>query len=80
VLSRVLNNLPLRYRVAVWIAGVVAFAGAGAWLAYVTPQPLGWQFGAAIGAVLGVVLVSAFLRVMQQPPSTPPHGGARLSF
>jgi hypothetical protein len=72
--ARVLNHLPVRYRVAVWIAGLVACAGTGAWLVTITRVPLQWQSGAAIGLVLGGLVVASFLRAFER--SAPPGGDA----
>ena len=69
-----LHHLPVRYRVAVWIAGLVAFAGAGAWVAFATQVPLEWQSGAAIGVVLGGLAVGSFLRALERAPSDRPDG------
>jgi hypothetical protein len=60
----VLNHLPVRYRVVVWISGLVAFAGVGAWVAFATRVPLAWQSGVVIGAVLGGIAVVSFLRAL----------------
>ena len=62
-----LNHLPVRYRVAVWIAGLVACAGTGAWLVTIIRVPLQWQSGAAIGLVLGGLAVASFLRALERP-------------
>jgi hypothetical protein len=60
----VLNHLPVRYRVTVWVLGLVAFAGVGAWVALVTHMPLAWQAGLAVGVVLGGLAVVSFLRAL----------------
>jgi hypothetical protein len=73
----VLNHLPIRYRVVVWVAGLVAFAGVGAWIAFATQVPLGWQYGAGIGIVLGGLAVSSFLRALEASTSEDPDGGPR---
>jgi hypothetical protein len=70
----VLNHLPVRYRVAVWIAGLVAFAGAGAWVAFATRVPLEWQSGVAIGVILGGLAVGSFLRALERAPADRPDG------
>ncbi len=60
-----LSHLPVRYRVAVWLLGLVAFAGVGAWVAFATRVPLEWQSGAAIGVALGGIAVGSFLRALE---------------
>jgi hypothetical protein len=70
----VLNHLPVRYRVVVWVAGLVAFAGVGAWTAFATQVPLGWQYGAVLGIVLGGIAVASFLRALEASPSDHPDG------
>ena len=61
----VLGRLPQRYRLTIWIAGLVSCAGVGAWAGLVTPLPLMWSSGAAVGVLLGVVLVTAYLAVLE---------------
>jgi hypothetical protein len=73
----VLNHLPLRYRVVVWVAGLVAFTGVGAWLAFATQVPLGWQHGAVIGVVLGGLAVSSFLRALEATTASDRPDGPR---
>jgi hypothetical protein len=70
----VLNHLPVRYRVVVWVAGLVAFAGVGAWIAFATQVPLGWESGAVLGIVLGGVAVASFLRALEASTSEGPDG------
>ena len=72
-----LNHLPVRYRVAVWIAGLVAFAGVGAWVAFATQVPLEWQSGVAIGVILGGLAVGSFLRALERASSDRPDGPRR---
>jgi hypothetical protein len=74
----VLNHLPLRYRIVVWVAGLVAFAGGGAWIVFATHVPLAWQSGAALGVVLGGLAVSSFLRALEATTSDRPDGPRRL--
>ena len=69
-----LNHLPVRYRVFVWVAGLVAFAGVGAWIAFATQVPLGWQYGAVIGIALGGLAVASFLRALEASTSDQPEG------
>ncbi|HET6563155.1 MAG TPA: hypothetical protein VFG72_14875 [Marmoricola sp.] len=73
-----LNHLPVRYRVVVWVAGLVAFAGVGAWIAFSTRVPLAWQSGAAIGIALGGLAVSSFLRALERAGSDDPDGPRQL--
>jgi alpha-D-ribose 1-methylphosphonate 5-triphosphate synthase subunit PhnH len=70
----VLNHLPVRYRIVVWVAGLVACAGVGGWIAFATQVPLEWQSGAAIGVVLGGLAVSSFLRALEGATSDRPDG------
>jgi hypothetical protein len=70
----VLNHLPVRYRIAVWVAGLVAFTGGGVWIAFATQVPLGWQHGAVLGVVLGGLAVSSFLRALEASTSDRPEG------
>ena len=69
-----LNHLPLRYRIVVWVAGLVAFAGVGAWIAFATQVPLGWHHGAVLGIVLGGLAVTSFLRALEASTSDHPDG------
>ena len=62
-----LGRLPLRYRLTIWIAGLVTCAGVGAWAALVSPLPLVWSAGAVIGAGLGVLVVAGYLSVLESP-------------
>jgi hypothetical protein len=64
----VLGRLPLRYRVTIWIAGLVSCAGVGAWAALMTPLPLVWSAGAVLGAGLGVLIVACYLSVLERGP------------
>ena len=80
-----LSRLPLRYRLAVWVAGLASFAGVGAWLAHNTSIPLVWSSGAAVALLLGTLAIVAFLhllasdappaRVASQPVRGPRHRG-----
>ena len=64
----VLGRLPLRYRLTIWIAGLVSCAGVGAWAALMTPLPLMWSSGAVLGAGLGVIVVAGYLSVLVRTP------------
>lgn len=59
-----IGHLPLRYRVILVVVGFVACVGAGAWLAFVTPVPLVWQYGAVVGALVGPAVVTAYCRAL----------------
>ncbi len=63
-----LGRLPLRYRLTIWIAGLVSCAGVGAWAALMTPLPLVWSSGAVLGAGLGVLVVAGYLSVLERSP------------
>jgi hypothetical protein len=69
----VLRQLPLRYQLTIWVVGIIAFAGVGAWLAFTTPVELLWSSGAVLGAALGVLLVAGFIRAIH--PDHQPHPG-----
>lgn len=60
-----LGRLPSRYRLAIWIAGLLTFTVAGAWLALTTPLPMVWSSGAVVGAVLGILAVAAYLHALE---------------
>ena len=69
----VLGRLPLRYRMMIWIAGLVSCAGVGAWIALMTPLPLVWSSGAVVGAMLGVLIVAGYLSVLERSPQAGPR-------
>ncbi len=68
----VLGHLPMRYQVAIWVVGLVATTGTGAWLAWTTPLPLLPTAGALAGALLGVAAVGAFLHAIGTEPQRRP--------
>jgi hypothetical protein len=73
----VLGRLPTRYRLTIWFAGLIAFAGAGAWLSWTTPVPLMWSTGAVLGVLLGVLGVTSFLRQLENGPDARVTPGRR---
>ena len=68
----VLGRLPSRYRLTIWIAGLLTFAGVGAWLAWTTPLPMVWSSGALVGAALGVLMVAGYLHLLESPSQQEP--------
>ncbi len=60
--------MPHRYRVLVWLAGLVSFAGLGVWAGVATPLPVMWAGGALLGALIGVGAVVAFLHSLDRAP------------
>jgi hypothetical protein len=62
----------MRYQVAIWVVGLLATTGTGAWLAWTTPVPLVWTSGALLGAVLGVAAVGAFVHTFGTDPAESP--------
>lgn len=65
-----LGRLPLRYRLTIWITGLLSFAGLGVWAALMTPLPLMWSAGAVVGALLGVLAVAGYLAVLEGGPTS----------
>ena len=63
-----LGALPLRYRVTVWVAGLLSFAGVGAWLAHSTAIPLMWSSGAAVAVLVGALAIVSFLHLLAVEP------------
>jgi hypothetical protein len=67
----VLGRLPARYRLTIWVAGLLTFAGVGAWLALVTDVPLMWSSGAVFGGALGVLVMAGYLHLLEGVPVRP---------
>ncbi len=67
-----LGRLPARYRLTIWIAGLATFATGGAWLAVATSLPIMWPSGAVVGGLLGAVLVSGWLHLLEGTPARQP--------
>lgn len=67
-----MERLPVRYRIAVWVTGVVCFAGLGGWsavsVASVTATAGALVGGVLLGGLLGALLVSLFVHALE------PHG------
>ena len=72
-----LGRLPARYRLAIWVAGLVTFAGAGVWLALFTPLALVWSSAAVVGAGVGVLMVAGYLHVLEKDPGRRPAAPPR---
>ena len=70
-----LGRLPSRYRLTIWIAGLVTFTGVGAFVAATTDLPVVWSTGAVVGALLGVVGVAGYLHLLEKTPSRRPPAG-----
>lgn len=73
----VLGRLPSRYRLTIWITGLVTFAVGGAWLALITDLPLVWSSGAVAGALLGVLMVAGYLHLLEGVPTRQPTRSGR---
>jgi hypothetical protein len=71
----VLGRLPSRYRLTIWIAGLLTFTGVGTWLAIMTALPLRGSAGATVGAAVGVLVVAGYLHLLEQTtdPRQPGH-------
>ncbi len=67
------GHLPVRYRVTIWVAGLVLFGGLGAWLAMSPSVPVVWRLGALLGVLVGAVAVSLFSRLMSEPQTATHH-------
>ncbi len=63
-----LGQLPRRYGIAIWLAGLLTSALGGAWLAVATPLPLIWLGGGLLGALVGLLAVPLFLRLLVREP------------
>lgn len=71
-----LGRLPVKYRLGIGVAGVLAFALVGAWVGYSIQLTSSWTM-MAVGTLLGTVAVAGFLRAMGRSRSSPPaarHG------
>lgn len=68
-----LGRLPLRYRVTVWVIGLISFGGVGAWLAHTTDTPLMWSSGAALAVLLGALAIASFLHLLADDPRRDPQ-------
>ena len=76
-----MEQLPVRYRIVVWVVGVSCFAGLGGWSAAVLAPAASMLValvgGAALGALLGAVLVTGFLHALEPSelgaPTSPLH-------
>jgi hypothetical protein len=64
--------LPSKYRLTIWVAGLVTFTGVGAWLALTSRVPVMWSSGAVAGAALGALMVAGYLHLLEQSPN-PAH-------
>ncbi len=69
------DPLPRRYRIVLWVVGLVSFVGAGAWVAFSTPLPLLWQYGAVVGALAALAAVPAFVRHLGRGSGATPSRG-----
>ena len=72
-----IGHLPLRYQIVLWVVGLLACAGAGAWFAFSTPLPLVWQYGAVAGALLAPAVVALYSRSLaaRGPGASPASRG-----
>lgn len=62
------GRLPPRYRITVWLTGLVSFGGVGAWLAHSTVISLVWTSGAAVAVLLGALATASFLHLLAGGP------------
>jgi hypothetical protein len=62
----------MRYQVVIWLVGLLASAGTGAWLAWSTALPMVPSLGAVIGVLLGVAVVGAFVHTFGTAPEDAP--------
>ena len=72
-----LGRLPARYRLAIWVVGLLTSAGAGVWLAVVTDLASVWSSAAIVGAGLGVLIVAGYLNVLEKDPGRRPAARGR---
>lgn len=66
----VFGRLPVKYRLTIWITGLLTFVLVGGWLGVVSPVTPPWQSMALVGAALGVMAVAAFVRVLEEHQPT----------
>lgn len=66
-----LGRLPRKYQLTVWVAGLLAFTGVGAWLVLRSDIPTVWPSGAAVGALLGAVSVALFVHALGRSDAAP---------
>jgi hypothetical protein len=64
----VLGRLPAKYRLTIWVAGLLTFSGVGAWIGLTTGLPLVWSSGVLIGAGLGALVVAGYLHLLERDP------------
>ena len=57
-----MNQLPLRYQIALWVVGFYACVAAGALIALTAATPVVWEYGALAGAAVGPLLMAAYCR------------------
>jgi hypothetical protein len=58
----------LRYRIAIWSAGLLTFALVGAWFGLSARTTPSWGSSAVLGVLVGAVAVAAFVHVLDRSP------------